>query len=147
MKLRIGRILFAAPVATLLAAVLITISGPLIYRAFGPPATTPYMLGEIQRLTLWSAPLAGFVVCVFGARWAARGLRDHSQANGLSFGIAVALLDLMILYLSGASFGLLMLGSALGRVAGGYLGGSWAGRKAMRRSSLASSQLRIREAP
>lgn len=129
MKLRIRRILIAALISTVLTAVLITLSVPAIYLTYISSASTPYIFTRIQDLTLWTSPVLGLAICFLGGWWVARGMRDGSESNGLTFGVVSALLELVLLYSSGAPVGSLMAGSAVSRVTGGYAGGWWAGRR------------------
>jgi hypothetical protein len=84
---------------------------------------------EAQRLALWVGPIGGFVVCTLGGWWVSRGTVADAERNGLTPGIAVAAFDLTLLAVSGAPFGALMVLSAIGRIAGGFVGGWSAGRR------------------
>ena len=56
-------------------------------------------------------------------------------------GVAVAIVDLALLLVADAPFGALLVGSIVGRVAGGYCGGLVAGRyrRAPSRASISES--------
>ena len=81
-----------------------------------------------ERLGYWVGPIAGFVFCLLGGWWVAKGLSGAHVLNGLILGAAVAAIDLAILLVSGAEFHPVFAVSNIGRVVAGSLGGSLAGR-------------------
>jgi hypothetical protein len=91
--------------------------------------TLVYQIMEARRLALWVGPIGGFVACALGGWWVSRGASADAMRNGVTLGVAVAAFDLALLVVSGAPFGALMVLSATGRIAGGYAGGWWAGRR------------------
>jgi hypothetical protein len=127
MSLRVRRLAVAAPLAELLPVAVLTALLPMLLASGG--GTLVYQITEAQRLALWVAPLAGFVACGLAGWWVSRGTFADTERNGLTLGVAVAAFDLALLAVSGAPFGVLMVLSAIGRIAGGYLGGWWAGRR------------------
>jgi hypothetical protein len=105
------------PLAELLAVVGIVVPGGIAFAFVDATLTARIM--EMQQLTLWTAPVAGFVACLLGGWWIARGaVADHAR-NGLALGVGVAAIDVVLLVASGAPPGVLMVTSAVGRVAGG----------------------------
>ena len=81
------------------------------------------------RISHGVGPMGGFVACALGGWWVSRGTFADAERNGLTLGVTVAGFDLALLAMSGAPFGALMVLSATGRIAGGYAGGWWAGRR------------------
>ena len=126
MSLRIRRLALAAPFAELVAVAMLTAVLPALLASGG--GTLVYQIMQAQRLALWVAAIGGFLVCALAGWWVAR-LAPDAERNGLALGVIVAVLDLALLIVSGAPFGALMLLSAIGRIAGGYAGGWWAGRR------------------
>ena len=127
MSLRIRRLALAAPVAELVAAAMLAALLPTLLAS--GRGSLVYQIMEAQRLALWVSPIGGFIVCALAGWWVARRARDDAERNGLALGISVALLDLALMIISGAPFGALMVLSVVGRIAGGYAGGRWAGRR------------------
>jgi uncharacterized membrane protein len=127
MSLRFRRLSIAAPVAEVVAVAMLTALLPALLASGG--GTLVYQIMAAQRLALWVGPLGGFLVCALAGWWVARLARDDAERNGLALGVIVAVLDLALLTVGGAPFGALMVLSAIGRIAGGYAGGWWAGRR------------------
>jgi hypothetical protein len=127
MTLRIGRLIVAIPLAELLAVGSMIVLGNVANSTLD--ATTTARILAVQRLALWTAPTAGFVFCVLGGWWVARRATAGHERNGVVLGVAVAIIDLGLLIVSGAPFGLLMVTSAAGRVVGGWCGGLLAKRR------------------
>lgn len=136
MSLSVRRLAIAAPLAELLPVAMLTVLLPILLASGG--GTLVYQMMQAQRLALWVAPAGGFIACALGGWWVSRRAAIDAERNGLALGVAVAAIDLALLAVSGAPFGLLMLVSAIGRIAGGYCGGWWAGRRirSHRRSDL-----------
>jgi hypothetical protein len=123
LKLRLGRIAIAA----LLAEVLGVLALVVLVAIFGPPgfeAAKPFA----ERLGVWVGPISGFVLCVAGGYWAARGAGPHYLGNGVAMGLAAALVDVASAVALGASVHVLLVVSNIGRVLGGLLGGLLAAR-------------------
>ena len=128
MSLRVGRRLVAAPITELLAIVGLLV--PALAQFAMLKATVTARMFEMQATTLWSGPVAGFLFCVLGGWWVARGAGVAHERNGVVLGATVAVIDLALLIVSGAPFGVLMASSVVSRVAGGYCGGMIAKRRA-----------------
>jgi hypothetical protein len=127
MSLSVRRLAIAAPLAELIPVAVLTALLPILLASGG--GTLVYQIIEAQRLALWVGPISGFVACALGGWWVARGTFADTERNGLTLGVAVAAFDVALLAVSGAPVGALMVLSAIGRIAGGYVGGWWAGRK------------------
>jgi hypothetical protein len=128
MTLNTRRLIVAVPLAEPLAVA--GMVGPGFVAISTLDAATTARILEVQRLALWTAPTAGFVLCLLGGWWVARRASAGHERNGFVLGIAVATIDLGLLIASGAPFGLLMVTSATGRLAGGWCGGLLAKRRA-----------------
>ena len=127
MSLRVRRLAIAAPLAELIPVAVLTALLPLLLAS--GRGTLVYQIMQAQRLALWVGPMGGFVACALGGWWVSRRAFVDAERNGLTLGVVVAGFDLALLVLSGAPFGALMVLSAIGRIAGGYVGGWWAGRR------------------
>ena len=134
MSLRIRRLALAAPLTELIGVAMVTALLPALLAS--GRGTLVYQIMEAQRLALWVGPIGGFLVCALAGWWVARRARDDAERNGLALGTSVALLDLALLIVSGAPFGALMVLSVVGRIAGGYAGGRWAGRRRTARQAI-----------
>lgn len=99
----------------------------LIVAVFGPADPTEAR-AYAGRLGYWVGPLAGFVLCVGGGWWAARGLTEGHVLRGLILGTMVAAIDVAILVASGSAFQLVFVLSNSGRLIAGALGGLLARR-------------------
>lgn len=126
MSLRVRRLAIAGPLAELIPVAMLTAVLPVLLASRG--GTLVYQIMEAQRLALWVGLIGGFVTCALAGWWVSRGTFTDAARNGLTLGIVVAAFDLTLLTVSGAPFGALMVLSAVGRIAGGYAGGWWAGR-------------------
>ena len=133
MSLRVGRLFVATPITELLAIVGMLV--PALAQFAMLKATVTARMFEMQATALWSAPVAGFLFCLLGGWWVARGASVAHERNGVVLGAAVAVIDLALLIVSDAPFGVLMASSAVSRVAGGYCGGMIAKRRAQRSPS------------
>ena len=123
MQIRVGRILLTAIVVEVLAVLalvlLVVILGPSDQAAAEAYA---------KRLGFWVGPIAGFVFCLAGGWWVAKGLVVSHVRHGLALGAMVAAIDIAILVISGAEFHLVFAVSNGGRVVAGAIGGWFAGR-------------------
>jgi hypothetical protein len=128
MTLRAGRLLVATPVAELLAVMGMLVCGAILFATLN--ATITGRMVGIRQLAFWTAPTAGFVFCLLGGWWVARGASAGHERNGVALGVAAAAIDLALLVVNGAPFGVLMVSSVAGRIAGGYCGGLLAKRRA-----------------
>jgi hypothetical protein len=118
MHLRFGRIAIAAIAAEVLGILALII----LVMIFGPPgfaAAQPFA----EHLGAWVGPISGFVLCILGGIWVAKGAESHFILNGVSMGIAGAALDFMTAAAMGGQFQVLLLVSNAGRVVGGMIGG------------------------
>ena len=124
MNIKFGRVLIAAVVAEVVAILALV----LIVFVFGPsdPAASQAFA---ERLGLWVGPIGGFITCFLGGWWVAKNLQSDHLVNGLALGITVALIDILLLVLSGEGFMLLFAASNIGRVVAGALGGWFAQRR------------------
>jgi hypothetical protein len=129
-SLRVARLVLAVPIAELLGVAGMLVPSVLQFATLH--ATVTARMFEMQATALWSAPAAGFLFCLLGGWWVARGIDVAHERNGVALGTAVAVLDLALLLVSGAPFGVLMVSSFLSRIAGGYCGGLIARGRARR---------------
>ena len=135
MSLRPRRLLIAVPLAELLAVAGMMAPAMIAFATFN--ATVTARILEMQHVALWSGPAAGFLFCLLGGWWVARGAVAGHERNGLALGAGVALIELVLLTASGAPFGVLYVSASAARVAGGYCGGVLAKRaKSGRRASV-----------
>jgi hypothetical protein len=123
MQIRVGRILVAA-VAVEVLAVLVLVVLVALARPSEPAAAEAYAV----RLGYWVGPIAGFVLCVIGGWWVARGLATAHVINGLALGVVAAAIDVAILLASGTEFQPVFAVSNIGRIIAGVLGGLLAAR-------------------
>ena len=121
MSLKVGRLFIAAPITELVAV--IGMLAPALAQFAMLKATVTARMFEMQATALWSAPAAGFLFCFLGGWWVARGAGVAHERNGVVLGLAVAVIDLALLIVSGAPFGVLMASSVMSRIVGGYCGG------------------------
>ena len=123
MKLLWGRIAIAALVAEVLGVAALA----MLVFVFGPggwEASMPFA----ERLGAWVGPISGFVLCLAGGYWVARSARNARIVNGAAMGVAGAILDLTIALGGGGALSVLLMGSNVGRVVGGSIGGWLASR-------------------
>lgn len=130
MALRVGRLVLVTPLAELLAVAGMLVPGLVQFATLD--ATVTARMFEMQATAQWAAPVAGFLFCLLGGWWVARGAEGAYERNGVVLGAAVGVIDLALLVVGGAPFGALMLSSFVSRVAGGYCGGMMARRRARR---------------
>ena len=118
MKLRVARIAVAAIAAEVLGVLALVV----IVGIFGPPdAASTQAFAE--RAGLWVGPISGFVLCLAGGYWVARGTGDHAVHNGLGMGVAAAVVDIVVATFLGVGFHPLLAGSNGGRIVAGTIGG------------------------
>ena len=123
MQLRVGRIILTA-IAVEVLAVLVLVMLVVLFGPSDPTAAEAYA----ERLGYWVGPIAGFLLCLLGGWWVAKGLSGSHVLNGLVLGATVAAIDIAILLVSGAEFHPVFAVSNIGRVVAGSLGGWFAGR-------------------
>ena len=71
MSLRPRRLLIAVPLAELLAVAGMMAPAMIAFATFN--ATVTARILEMQHVALWSGPAAGFLFCLLGGWWVARG--------------------------------------------------------------------------
>lgn len=123
MQIRVGRILLTAIVVEVLAVLALV----LLVVILGPSdqaAAEAYAI----RLGFWVGPIAGFVFCLAGGWWVAKGLSVSHVLHGLVLGAMVAAIDIGILVIGGAEFHPVFAVSNGGRIIAGAIGGWLAGR-------------------
>jgi len=128
MSLRARRLLVAVPLSELAAVA--GMMAPALATFLTFDSTLRARIAEMQQVALWAGPAAGFVACLLGSWWVSRRAATAHERNGLALGVAVAIIDLVLLVASGAPFGALLVLSVAARVAGGYCGGVLAKRSA-----------------
>jgi hypothetical protein len=122
MQLRVGRIIIAA-----IAAPALTILSLVLVVALFGPADQAGAEAYAERLGYWVGPIGGFLFCLLGGIWVARGLRASRVLNGFVLGLVVAGIDVAILIAMGATFEPIFAISDIGKVIAGSLGGWIAG--------------------
>jgi hypothetical protein len=120
MTIRWGRIVIAAVAAEVLGV----LSLVLLVALFGPSESAAAQ-AYAQRLGFWVGPISGFVFCLLGGLWVARGLTRGRVLNGVLVGVAGAGVDAGILAVMGdlVPFEPVFAVSLAGRVVAGTLGG------------------------
>ena len=124
------RLTIAAPLAELAGVVIMTAVAVVFFGARN--ATLTQRMIELQALGLWVGPIAGFLCCLLGGWWVARRVGVAHERSGIALGVAVAILDVLLLIVSGAPIGALMALSIAARIAGGYCGGRLARHRSAR---------------
>ena len=127
MRIRMGRIFVIAILAEILANLALVV----IVALFGP-ADPAAAQAYAESTGFWVGPLAGFAFTLIGGWWIARSLANSQVLNGFALGVAVALIDISILVMSGAEFLPVFVYSNVGRIFAGSLGGWLAGRVTQR---------------
>jgi hypothetical protein len=125
LKVRAGRILIAAIAAEVLGVIALVV----VVALFGPSEKTAAE-AYAMKLGLWVGPISGFVFCLLGGFWVARGLANAQVLNGFILGLAGAGIDIGILAVTGTllPFELIFALSNVGRIIAGTLGGWFAAR-------------------
>lgn len=125
MKNRVIRIVVTALAVEFLTVMVLV----LIVAVFGPSDPTAAE-AYAKDLGYWVGPVGGFVMCLLGGWWVAKGLDSPPIINGMLLGVAVAVIDVSILAGSGESFQTVFVVSNIGRVVAGTIGGWLAARGA-----------------
>src|SRR5687767_9227694 len=99
MSIRVSRLVIAIPVVESMAVAGMLV--PSLVQLATLKATITARILEMQAAALWSAPAAGFLFCLLGGWWVARGVEVPHQRNGVVLGAAVAVIDLALLIASG----------------------------------------------
>lgn len=113
-------LLLAEAVPILILVLAVALFGP---RESGAAAAYANRLGR------WIGPIAGGLCVLLFSWWVAKAGEARRVGIGFGFGCLAALLDAGLLVASDAPFELLFVGSNLGRVAAGTVGGLLAARK------------------
>jgi hypothetical protein len=119
MKLNLGRVIVAAAAAeigTYVAWILVLLAVGLIFMNPSRTQWFAYFFGQSVGI------FAAFVLCIFGARWAAASSTDALRA-GSAVGLLCAALNAVIVAAKVGSFPAILLVGSLGRVLGGAVGG------------------------
>jgi hypothetical protein len=124
-RIRIGRITLAA-IAGELAPILLLVLVVLVYETRGVDPETRQAFAN--RVGTWLGPIAGALATFGFGLLAARGT-DRPRLHGALVGLAVAVLDAVIIFGSGQAFVPLFAASWAGKI----LAGSAAGLVAARR--------------
>ncbi len=93
----------------------------LIVLCFGP-ANESEAQAFAERVGYWFGPLSGFVLCFVTSYFVARSHQDRRVQYGIALGASVALIDILILLVSGAQFQMIFVISNVGRVIAGAMG-------------------------
>lgn len=123
MKSRIVRIVVTAFAVEILT-VMILVLAVAIFGPSDPAAAEAYA----KDLGYWVGPIGGFVMCLLGGWWVAKGLETNHIMNGLLLGVTVAVIDITILIASSEAFQTVFVISNIGRVIAGTIGGYLASR-------------------
>lgn len=119
MKLSLGRSIIAAAAAelgTYVVWVVVLLAAGLIFMNPDRTRWFAYLFGQSVGI------LAGFVLCIFAARWAAAASQDAMQ-RGILVGMLCAALNVLIVVVKVGGFPPILLAGSLGRVLGGAVGG------------------------
>jgi hypothetical protein len=123
--IRIGRIALAT-IAGELTPILLLVVVVLVYETRGVDPQTRQAFAE--RVGMWLGPIAGAISTFgFGFR-AARGT-DRPLLHGTLVGVAVALLDAVLIFAPGATFIPLFAASWAGKILAGAAAGQLAARR------------------
>ena len=112
-RVTIGRIIAEFAVILILIALVAT---------FGPsePASAQAFA---ERLGRWVGPIGGALSSFLAAFCVARPLTSGNKTNGVAVGFFLAVVDVVLLVASNAPFQRLFVGSNLGKILAGYIGG------------------------
>lgn len=123
MKVRIARTLVTALIVEILAIATLVVAVAL----FGPSEAEAAQewAAETGR---WLGPVAGFILCLFGGWFVARGAASDHVVHGLFLGAVVAAIDIGLLIAGGSGFEMVFVVSNVGRMVAGAIGGWLAGR-------------------
>lgn len=117
MNIKWLRVLIAALIIEILAVLVL-----VIVVAVAGPGEPDAAMAFAERVGVWLGPLAGFVLCFLGSWLLTRTLDSDRVPNGLALGIAVALIDIILLVVGGSGFRWVFAASNVGKVLAGYLG-------------------------
>lgn len=128
-EIRIGRIA-AATIAGELTPILLLVVVVLLYETGGVDPQTRQAFAN--RVGMWLGPIAG-ALATFGFGFLAARGTDRPRRHGALVGVAVALLDALIILASGATFIPLFAASWAGKILAGAAAGLLAARQSARR--------------
>ena len=123
--IRIGRIALATIAGELTPIVLLVIV-VLVYETSGVDAQTRQAFAE--RVGMWLGPIAG-AISAFGFGFLAARGTDRPLLHGTLVGVAVALLDAVLIFAPGAKFIPLFAVSWSGKILAGVVAGLLAARR------------------
>jgi len=123
--IRIGRITLAT-IASELTPILLLVVVVLIYETTGVDPQTRQAFAE--RVGMWLGPIAG-AISTFGFGFLAARGTDRPLLHGTLVGIAVALLDAVLIFAPGAKFIPLFAASWAGKILAGVAAGLLAARR------------------
>ena len=123
--IRIGRITLATIVSEL-TPILLLVVVVLIYETKGVDPQTRQAFAE--RVGMWLGPIAG-AIATFGFGFLAARRTARPLLHGTLVGVAVALLDAVIIFASGATFIPLFAASWAGKILAGVVAGLLAARR------------------
>ena len=94
----------------------------VLVATFGPsePASAQAFA---ERLGRWVGPVGGALCSFLAAFCVARPLTSGNKTNGVAVGFFLAVVDVVLLVASHAPFQWLFVGSNLGKILAGYIGG------------------------
>jgi hypothetical protein len=124
-RIRLGRVALAT-IAGELAPILLLVVVVLIYETRGVDAQTRQAFAE--RVGMWLGPIAG-AISAFGFGFLAARGTDRPLLHGTLVGIAVALLDAVLIFAPGAKFIPLFAASWAGKILAGVTAGLLAARR------------------
>ena len=124
-RIRIGRIALAT-IASELTPILVLVVVVLIYETSGVDPQTRQAFAE--RVGLWLGPIVGAIATFGFGFWAARRT-DRPQLHGAIIGVAVAVLDAVLIFASGSNFIPVFAASWAGKILAGVLAGFLAARR------------------
>ena len=123
--IRIGRIVLAT-IASEFTPILLLVVVVLIYETTGVDPQTRQAFAE--RVGMWLGPIAG-AISTFGFGFLAARGTDRPLPYGAIIGVAVAVLDAVIIFASGAKFIPLFAASWAGKILAGVMAGLLAARR------------------
>ena len=124
-RIRLGRVALAT-IAGELAPILLLVVVVLIYETRGVDAQTRQAFAE--RVGMWLGPIAG-AISTFGFGFLAARRTDRPVFHGTLVGIAVAVLDAVLIFAPGAKFIPLFAASWAGKILAGVAAGVLAARR------------------
>jgi hypothetical protein len=89
---------------------------------FGPSESASAQV-VAERLERWVGPVGGAICSFLAAFCIARPLASGNKTNGVAVGFFLAVVDVVLLVASHAPFQWLFVGSNLGKILAGYIGG------------------------